>query len=403
MKNLPKVSADPDFRKKDSVTKKPVVAAISTAINSTVNSTVVNSNNNVNINIYVNNHAELTTALEELSTQNLITKEQLEKVKPVQQLLQDKGYTSFDQVLGLMESLDTSVDDVLDSFTSDESGVAKEITAILRRGCALKFAYDKEQGTFIRMQPPEIIAYLAQQLWLKLFLPDFDEHVDNKDRTLECLISRSVRKDAGSHNYCDVKRVAKVTADGKLLDQNDKDWKKYYSDYNLDSDDAIGSEDDENDILFRRAQARNKFECIDVYKYTKWTRAKWDTIVTNGLSSISEAICRAVQRELLVPVLQKSLADYVSEHMTETAPDAVPWLTITDKIKRDLEKKVIADGKESLVAGWRVIADFLEKTSAQHRRVKEKKIANAKPFEIYGKKSRNQVALQTDAPLLRIN
>ena len=365
----------------------------------------VNSNNVINI--YVNNQTELNNALEKLSTEKLITPEQLERLKPIQQILQDQGYTNMDQLYGLMEDLSKTTEEQLEIF-SDLKGLSRMVAKVVREECGLRVAYDeKKQHPYIRMQPTDIITYLAQKLWLFVFLPDLEG--SEKNETLPRLIGRSVRKDTITQSHCDVKTISKVTADGKILQKNDQEWKKYYSDYNLDLDDAIDSEDDENDILFRRGQARNKFEAIDLYNYTRWTRAKWDAVITNGLRTISESICRAASRDLLDSLVQDSLGDYVKKQLTEEYPDKMPYLTITEKAKRDLEKKVIADGKESLVAGWRVIADFLEQTSAQHRRIKERNAGDVVPslkrdrkLSTREKKNQNQIALHRDGPLLPI-
>lgn len=370
-------------------------------INTINNNSHNNTTNNI-INIYINNNDDLDVALEQLTKQKLITSAQLEQIKPIQQMLQDKGCTSIEQVLGLIDSLSQSTEEMLDAFKDDLSGIAKKMNNWIRSGTSLHLAYDEKNGTTIDMTPAAVISYFAQKLWVDLFLPDLDECINNRDKTLERLITRSVRKDVGAQAYCDVKSIAKVTADGKLLEDKDEDWKKYYADYGLESTDAIDSDEDENDILFRRAQAKHKFEAIDVYKYTKWTRSKWDTVITNGLSTISESICRTADRELLEPLLHKTLIGYVRQFKSDETPDKLPYITITDKAKRDLEKIVIADGKESSVAAWRVIADFLEKTSAQHQRVKRNKSEKSVPFRVRGKKAQNQIALQTNAELLPI-
>lgn len=215
------------------------------------------------------------------------------------------------------------------------------------------------------------IAYFGEKFWIDNFLPSLTEKIDGTDDVLKDLITRPVRKDC-SGQYCDVRKSVEIVDDGRLMStvNINEAAEAYFIKHGVSLDDVS-----DESCCPRQALAREEFRDKHVFDYHRWTRQKWDAFITNSLSDVMLAISKAIDGDygdgynvntLLRNHMRPFIAKYVDQHEDF---DNDTFLTIAQSTKKKLEKRVISDGKESLVAGWRLIIDYIEKSSKMNQRV----------------------------------
>lgn len=357
-------------------------------------------NNITNITYHVQNAENAIALLQnDQSQKQAFTDEEIKLVRPMLDLLERGGMKKYRDVVAMMEFIAASAQEVLTKICNDGHSLSSDIYEIMGDGCDLHYKEDKQGVSYIDLPPRDVLATLAKKVWLKYYLPNFDESLDAYDQTIGNIVKRSVRKNQNTE-YCEVLKRVDATNDGKLFTEKDKNafYEKYYDEVGVDR--QYKAEDGDDEETFRqqnlKLRAQNKFEREKVFKYSRWTREKWDTTITTALIDISDAILKEIHNnnQTIPNVLRKCLKNLADRYFVKDDPsDDEVFLTVPEKIKKELEAKLINDSKNQLIAGWQFISNYIEANSKQHRDIAASVAPNSSFYDGLNAKNKSQVEL----------
>lgn len=331
------------------------------------NGSIINNNNNSitnNINITVNGPVELQSLFKTLKNDKIISQKDIERLSPVMEMLDQSGYKNEQDVINLINQYGLAATDVLNAFSAEANLLTRvaDINDDVYK-CPFKYVTDKTDPTktIVDTDVNTLVVYIAKKFWIRCFFPDLTDSRLKNHCSLELLAARSIRMSEKDAGYCHVRETAALLPNGEIADLDVYCRKKGIDLKASAAESCLGINPVRQEML-EEMQERTE-------KCPSWTLQRWDQFVHDTLLQICKYICSVIyQRSTDVnDVVLNTLMDFAEDvHMYDKR------ISITEKDKQEIGQEVINDGKRSLVRGWRVIAEYLdkqlEKPSARKRR-----------------------------------